>query len=93
MTQTAIERYLRWFEYEKNSHAKTLASLNATPDGPRESEGFRKAVYLMGHIIAARRYVPLAVEVLASVVGSNRPNNTLTPTPGQLQPLVRSGSL
>lgn len=49
-----IDRYRRWFEYEKDSHAKTLAALNATPADLRDSEGFRKAVYLMGHIIAAR---------------------------------------
>jgi len=50
-----ISRYRRWFEYEKDSHAKTLDSLNAVAEGLRQSEGFRKAVYLMGHIIAARR--------------------------------------
>ena len=50
-----IERYRHWFEYEKDSHAKTLASLNAVPASLRDSEGFSKAVYLMGHIIAARR--------------------------------------
>lgn len=55
MSETMIERFRRWFEYEKDSHAKTLASLNAAAPSLRESEGFRKAVYLMGHLIAARR--------------------------------------
>jgi uncharacterized damage-inducible protein DinB len=50
-----IDRYQRWFEYEKDSHAKTLDSLNAVPDELRQSEEFRKAVYLMWHIVAARR--------------------------------------
>lgn len=50
-----IERYRRWFDYEKDSHSKTLDSLNDVAPELRESEGFRKAVYLMGHIIAARR--------------------------------------
>jgi len=50
-----IDRYRRWFDYEKDSHAKTIASLNAVPAELRESEAFRKAVYLMGHIVAARR--------------------------------------
>ena len=50
-----IDRYHRWFDYEKDSHAKTLDSLNAAPEAMRDSEGFRKAVYLMGHIVAARR--------------------------------------
>jgi uncharacterized damage-inducible protein DinB len=55
MNGSMISRYRRWFEYEKDSHAKTLDSLNAVAEGLRQSEGFRKAVYLMGHIIAARR--------------------------------------
>ena len=50
-----IGRYRRWFEYEKDSHAKTLDSLNAVPDESRGTDEFRRAVYLMGHIIAARR--------------------------------------
>lgn len=55
MNDTLIDRYRRWFEYEQDSHAKTLRSLNAVPEDLRQSEEFRKAVYLMGHIIAARR--------------------------------------
>ena len=55
MNSSMVSRYRRWFEYEKDSHAKTLDSLNAVAEGLRQSEGFRKAVYLMGHIIAARR--------------------------------------
>lgn len=50
-----IESYRRWFEYEKDSHEKVLASLNATPDETRSTQLFQKAVDLMGHIVAARR--------------------------------------
>ena len=50
-----IERYRRWFEYEKDSHAKTLQSLNAVAPDLRSTDEFAKALYLMGHIIAARR--------------------------------------
>jgi uncharacterized damage-inducible protein DinB len=55
MSEKMIDRYRRWFDYEKDSHAKTIASLYAVPEELREGEPFRKAVYLMGHIIAARR--------------------------------------
>jgi uncharacterized damage-inducible protein DinB len=48
------ERYRRWFEYEKDSHAKVLASLEAAPDDVRSAAGFQKAVDLMAHIVAAR---------------------------------------
>lgn len=50
-----IERYRRWFEYEQDSHAKTIASLNAVAPELREAEQFGKALYQMGHLIAARR--------------------------------------
>jgi uncharacterized damage-inducible protein DinB len=53
--QKMIERYQHWFEYEKDSHAKTLESLNAVALELRSSEEFGKALYLMGHIIAGRR--------------------------------------
>jgi uncharacterized damage-inducible protein DinB len=51
----SVENYRRWFEYEKDSHAKTLASINAVHEDLRNTAEFRKAVYLMGHIVAARR--------------------------------------
>ena len=50
-----IDRYRRWFEYEKDSHAKTLESLSAVAPVLHGSEQFGKALYLMGHIIAGRR--------------------------------------
>lgn len=52
---SSLENYRRWFEYEKDSHAKTLASINAVSESLRDTAEFRKAVYLMGHIVAARR--------------------------------------
>jgi len=55
MSEKMIEHYRRWFDYEKDSHAKTIASLQRVPAELRDGEAFRKAVYLMGHIIAARR--------------------------------------
>lgn len=55
ITTSMIDRYRRWFEYEQDSHAKTLDSLNAVPAERRQSEEFRRAAYLLGHIIAARR--------------------------------------
>jgi len=55
MSEQMIDRYRRWFDYEKDSHAKTIASLQGVPEELRNGEAFRKAVYLMGHTIAARR--------------------------------------
>lgn len=52
---TSIDRYRRWFEYEQDAHRKTLASLQAVPDGQRSSALFQKAVDLFAHLMAARR--------------------------------------
>ena len=55
MSDSLIDRYRRWFEYERDSHAKTLASLNAVSPELRATNEFNKAIYLMGHVVAARR--------------------------------------
>jgi uncharacterized damage-inducible protein DinB len=49
-----IDQFRHWFEYEKDSHRKVLASLEAVPAGLRSAEPFQKAVDLMAHIAAAR---------------------------------------
>jgi uncharacterized damage-inducible protein DinB len=49
------ERYRRWFEYEKDSHAKVLEALESAGASARKTKAFRKAVGLAGHIVAARR--------------------------------------
>jgi uncharacterized damage-inducible protein DinB len=54
MNDSLIARYRRWFDYEKDSHRKVLDSLKSVSDEQRQSEEFRRAVYLMGHIVAAR---------------------------------------
>src|SRR4051794_16318454 len=55
MATVHLAEYLRWFEYEKQSHAKVIDSLLAVPDSKRSSPEFQKAVDLMAHVIAARR--------------------------------------
>ena len=55
MPPTPVDQYRRWFEYEKDSHRKVIASLESVPEEGRASEAYRKAVSLMGHLLAARR--------------------------------------
>jgi len=50
-----IERYRRWFEYEKDAHAKVLASFETVPVDRRSCAEYRKAVAIMAHIVGARR--------------------------------------
>jgi len=49
-----VEKYRRWFDYEKDSHAKVLQSFDSVPEEVRLSEGMQKAVDLMAHVVAAR---------------------------------------
>ncbi len=56
MTMLA-ERFRRWFEYERDSHAKVLASLEALAKNQPNAESderFQKCVDLLTHIAAAR---------------------------------------
>jgi uncharacterized damage-inducible protein DinB len=55
MSQNLADRFRRWFEYEKDSHAKVIASLHSVPAERRGEELFTKAVTLMAHIVEARR--------------------------------------
>jgi uncharacterized damage-inducible protein DinB len=55
MATDVIERYRNWFAYEKDAHAKVLASLESVPAERRSSAEFCRAVSLFGHIAAARR--------------------------------------
>ncbi len=50
-----IERFRRWFEYEKDAHAKALASFDSVPSEQRSGEAFQKALTLFAHMMAARR--------------------------------------
>ena len=47
--------YRRWFDYERDSHAKVLAALNAVPPERRGAPEFQKAMTLVAHIVEARR--------------------------------------
>jgi len=54
MSAIPPEAYRRWFDYEKDAHAKTMASLTAVPADKRETPEFRRAVDLMAHVLGTR---------------------------------------
>jgi uncharacterized damage-inducible protein DinB len=55
MAEELITRYRRWFEYERDAHAKVFAALDTVPADRRSGPEFRKAVALLAHIVMARR--------------------------------------
>ena len=54
MEARIVDRYRRWFEYEKDAHHKVLESIHATADALRLSPSFQRAVDLFAHMMAAR---------------------------------------
>jgi uncharacterized damage-inducible protein DinB len=55
MVGSMADRYRRWFEYERDSHAQVLAALALVPAAQRPTDAYRKALTLLAHICAARR--------------------------------------
>src|SRR5262249_39009045 len=55
MSSELAERYRRWFEYEKDAHARVVSSLESVPAERRAAPEFQRAVGLLAHIAAARR--------------------------------------
>src|SRR3989442_8205145 len=55
METSMVERYRRWFAYEKEMHEKVLTSLNGVDTKLHQSLSFQKAIDLLAHILAARR--------------------------------------
>jgi len=55
MARVMLERYQRWFEYEKDAHQQVIESLESVPLDCRTSTEYQRAVDLFAHIIAARR--------------------------------------
>ncbi len=50
-----VDRYRRWFDYEVDSHLKTLNSLGAVSQALHDRPEYTKALALMTHIVTARR--------------------------------------
>lgn len=55
MANALIGQYRRWFEYERDMHAKVLASLGTVPPDRRDGPEYRKAVSVLAHVLTARR--------------------------------------
>jgi len=76
-----VEKYRRWFDYEKDSHAKVLQSFDSVPEEARLSEGMQKAVDLMAHVVAARMMWLSRLEVITEKAELFPRNASLTELP------------
>lgn len=55
MPTDSAENFRRLFRYEQDSHATVLSSLEATASNLQAEAGFKKAVDLLAHVVAARQ--------------------------------------
>jgi uncharacterized damage-inducible protein DinB len=53
--KTLADRFRRWYEYERECNAKTLAMLESVPAERRNTPEFQKAVDRMAHLVSARQ--------------------------------------
>ncbi len=53
--KSLADRFRRWYEYERDCNAKSLAMLASVPVERRGAAEFQKAVDRMAHLVAARR--------------------------------------
>ena len=48
------DRFIRWFDYETDVHAKVVASLGTVPEDKRGDAAYQKALDVLAHIASAR---------------------------------------
>jgi uncharacterized damage-inducible protein DinB len=53
---TLADRFRRWYEYERDCNAKSLAMLASVPAERQAAPEFQKAIDRMAHLVAARRW-------------------------------------
>jgi uncharacterized damage-inducible protein DinB len=90
MTATFVAAFGRWFDYEKDSHRKVIASLESVPAGRRDSEPFQKALNIFGHMIAAREMWLSRLDASAAPPANLFPQDAkLAELPRQLEAMER----
>jgi uncharacterized damage-inducible protein DinB len=75
MPDPLADRFRRWFQYECDAHARVFASLETVPPERRDSTEYRKAVDLMGHVVAARAIWLARIEDSAPFAGPRFPTD------------------
>jgi uncharacterized damage-inducible protein DinB len=86
MSRELAGRFQRWFEYERDAHAKVLQSLESVPAARRSGPEFAKAVAILAHVAAARRLWLVRLGVLPGPQGTLSPEKlTLAEVAGLLE--------
>jgi uncharacterized damage-inducible protein DinB len=73
MARELAGRFERWFEYERDAHARVLRSLDSVPAERQSGPEFAKAVAILAHVAAARRVWLVRLGILAGAQGTLSP--------------------
>jgi uncharacterized damage-inducible protein DinB len=55
MSTTLLHQYLRWLDWEQTVTQQTIASLRSVPAENHNSDAWRRACSILGHLLAARQ--------------------------------------
>ncbi len=75
MPEEMADRFRKWFEYEKDAHAKVVRSLESVAPENRGSPEYRKAIAILAHVAAAREVWLGRLGLIAVTPGSLFPEN------------------
>src|SRR5260221_7179670 len=53
--KSMADRFRKWYEYERDCNAKSIAMIESVPAEKRSAPEFQKAIDKMAHLVAARR--------------------------------------
>lgn len=75
MQESVLDHLKTWFQYEKDAHSKTIASLTSVPKEKRDRKEFQKAKSLFAHIVGARWLWLKRMGVLENIPADLFPDN------------------
>ena len=62
-SNTIVDRYRRWFDYEKDSHARVLVSLETVPEAARATPAYGPIPTPLGKVPTLTVVPPVLVSV------------------------------
>lgn len=80
-----IERFRKWYDYERDCNAKTLAMLSSVPQARRADPQFTRAVGKLAHMVAARHNWLCRLGVINDKPGDRFPTHPLEDLPPKIK--------
>lgn len=88
-SESLVERFRHWYEYERDCNAKCLVMLRSVPEAARSSPQFARAVGKFAHLVAARHMWLFRLGVANDKPESWFPSTTLEQLPAMVADVER----